>query len=213
MGLRHSFQRTRRNGGHRLTEDAGTHSRHPVEQLSAGLLGVDGDLLAGQHIAGVEALVHLHDGDARLGVAIQHGPLHRGAAAVLGQQRDVEVDAAIFRGFQHRLGQDAAIGHHHDELRSQCADVLVLAAVPQGAGLKDGGAVGQRHLLHRGRGEHLLAAHGLVAPGVDRADVVARLIQGLQAVRRDVGRAHEQNAHQSFSFFLAAAARPSSVSS
>ncbi len=80
------------------------------------------------------------------------------------------------------LGQDAAVGHHDDELRSQRADILVLAAVPQGAGLKDGGAVGQRHFLHRGCGEHLLAAHGLIAPGVDRADVVARLIQGLSGI-------------------------------
>ena len=162
VGLRLCFQRPGCDGRQGLAEHPCAHGSDPVEQLAAGLLGVD---------------------------------------------------AAVLRRFQHRSGQDAAVGHHHDELRSQRADVLVLAAVPQGAGLKDGGAVGQRHLLHRGCGEHLLAAHGLIAPGVDRADVVARLIQGFQAVRRNIRRPHEQNAHQSFSFFLAAAARPSSVSS
>ena len=39
--------------------------------------------------AGVKALIHLHDGHAGLGVAVQHGPLHRGAATVLGQQRNM----------------------------------------------------------------------------------------------------------------------------
>ena len=213
VGLRLCLQRPGCDGRQGLAEHPCAYGSDPVEELAAGLLGVDFDSLAGQHVAGIEALVHLHDGDARLGVAVQHRPLHGGATPVFRQQGDVEVDAAIFRRFQHRSRQDAAVGHHHDELRSQRPDVLVLAAVPQGAGLKDGGAVGQRHLLHRGRGEHLLAAHGLVAPGVDRADVVARLIQGFQAVRRNIRRSHEQNAHQSFSFFLAAAARPSSVSS
>ena len=213
VGLRLCLERPGFDGRQGLTEHPCAHGSDPVEQLAAGLLGVDFDSLAGQHVAGVEALVHLHDGDARLGVAVQHRPLHGGAATIFRQQGDVEVDAAVFRRFQHRSRQDAAVGHHDDELRSQRADVLVLAAVPQGAGLKDGGAVGQRHFLHRGCGEHLLAAHGLIAPGVDRADVVARLIQGFQAVRRNIRRPHEQNAHQSFSFFLAAAARPSSVSS
>ena len=206
-------ERSGGDGGHHLAQHTGTHSRHAVKQLAAGLLGVNGHLLTDQHIAGVEALIHLHDGDTRLCIPIEDCPLHRGAATVLGQQGDMQVDAAVFRDVQHAGGQDAAIGHHHDELRGQRLNVGVLASVPQGAGLKDGGAVGQRHFLHRGCGEHLLAAHGLIAPGVDRADVVARLIQGFQAVRRNIRRPHEQNAHQLFPFASRAAFLPSSVSS
>ena len=139
--LRLGLEGTGGDGGHHLAQHTGTHSRHAVKQLAAGLLRVDGDLLAAEHIAGVKALIHLHDGNAGLGVAVQHGPLHRGAATVLGQQRNMQVDAAVLRGFQHGLGQDAAIGHHHDQLRGQCADVLVLAAVPQGTGLEHRRAV------------------------------------------------------------------------
>ena len=213
MGLRLRLERTGLDGRQGLTEHPCAHGSDPVEQLAAGLLGVDGDLLAGQHVAGVEALVHLHDGDARLGVAVQHRPLHGGAAPVFRQQGDVEVDAAVFRRFQHRSGQDAAVGHHHDELRSQRADVLVLAAVPQGAGLEHRRAVGKGHFLDRGCGKHLLAANRLVPPGVHRADVMPGGIQGFEALCGNIRRAHEQNAHYLFPFASRAAFLPSSVSS
>ena len=117
-------------GGHRLTEDAGTYGGDPVEQLAAGLLRADGDLLATQHVAGVQTFVHLHDGHAGLGITVQHRPLHRSTAAVLRQQRDVQVDATVLRQFQHRLGQDAAVSHHHDQFRGKGTDVGILAAVP-----------------------------------------------------------------------------------
>ena len=125
----------------------------------------------------------------------------------------MQIDAAVAGHFQHGLRQNAAISHHHDQFRGKGADSVILAAVPQGAGLEHGRTMRQCDLLDRRRGEHLLAAHGLIAPGVDRADVVARLIQGFQAVRRNVRRPHEQNAHQLFPFASRAAFLPSSVSS
>ena len=200
-------------GGHRLTEDAGTHGGDPVKQLTAGFLRADGDFLADQHIAGVQPLVHLHDGNAGLGVAVQNSPLHGGAAAVLGQQGHMQVDAAILRSFQHGFGQDAAVGHHHDEVRGQRPDVGILAAVPQGAGLEHGGPMLQSNFLDRGRGKHLLAAHRLIPPGVHAADLVTGSIQGLQALRGNIRGSHEQNAHQLFPFASRAAFLPSSVSS
>ena len=57
--------------------------------------------------------------NAGLGVAVDDRPLHRRAAPVFGQQGDVEVDAAELRDVQHRLGQDAAVGHHHDQIGGQ----------------------------------------------------------------------------------------------
>ena len=199
-----------RNG---LAEDAGTDCRHPVEQFAAGLFGADGHLLTDENIAGVQPFVHLHDGNSRLGVAVQDGPLHRGTAAVLRQQRNMQVDAAIPGGLEHAGGQDAPIGHHHDQFRGQRLDVGILAAVPQGAGLEDRCAVLQRHFLDRGCGEHLLAAHRLVAAGVYAADVMPGGIQSLQALGGNVRCAHEQNAHYLFPFASRAAFLPSSVSS
>ena len=201
------------NGRNHLAQHAGTHGRHPVEQLAAGLLRADGDFLATQHVAGVQTFVHLHDGHAGFGITVQHRPLHWSTAAVLRQQRDVQVDAAVLRQFQHRLGQDAAVSHHHDQFRGKGTDVGILAAVPQGAGLEYRGAVLQCHFLDRRGREHLFAAHRLVAPGVYRADVMPGGIQGFQALGGNVRRAHEQNAHQLFPFASRAAFLPSSVSS
>ena len=211
--LRLGLQRPCRDLGNGLAQNAGTGSRHPVEQLTAGLFGVDGHLLADEDIAGVQPFVHLHDGDAGLGIAVQHGPLHRGAAAVLGQQRDVQVDAAVLGRFQHRSRQDAAIGHHHDQFRRKGLNVGVLAAVPQGAGLEDRGAVLQGHFLDRRRGEHLLAAHRLIPAGIHAADLMPGGIEGFQALGCDIRGPHEQNAHYLFPFASRAAFLPSSVSS
>ena len=213
MVLRLCNQRAGGDGGHHLAQYPGTHGGHAVKQLAAGLLRINGDLFTAEHIAGIQPLVHLHDGNAGLGVAVQHGPLHRSAAAILGQQGDVQVDAAIFRRFQHRLRQDAAISHHHDQLRGQCADIFIFAAVPQGTGLEHRRAVGKRHFLHRRCGQHLLAANRLIPPGIHCTDVMPGSIQGFQALGGNIRRAHEQNAHQLFPFASRAAFLPSSVSS
>ena len=50
-----------------------------------------------QHRPGVQAGVHLHDGDAGLGVAVENRPLDRGGAAVIGQQRRVNIQTTEAR--------------------------------------------------------------------------------------------------------------------
>ena len=170
--LRHSRQGACCDLGYSLAQGFSTHSGNAVKQFAASLLGVNGDFFTVQYIAGIQTLVHLHDGNAGLGVTVQHRPLHRGAAAILRQQRNVQVDAAIVGQFQHGLRQDAAIGHHHDQLRGEGADVFILTAVPQGAGLEHRCSVRQSHLLDRRCGEHLLAADRLISPGIHGTDIV-----------------------------------------
>ena len=211
--LRHSHQGACGDLGNGLAQSFGTHSGNAVEQFAAGLLGVDDDFFAVQHIAGIQTLIHLHDGNAGLGIAVQHRPLYWGAAAVLRQQRNVQVDAAIAGHFQHGLRQDAAIGHHHDQLRGEGMDVFILAAVPQGAGLEHRRTMRQCNLLDRRCGEHLFTADRLIPPGVHSTDIVPSSIQGFQALGGNIRRAHEQNAHQLFPFASRAAFLPSSVSS
>ena len=211
--LRHSRQSTCSDLRNRFTQSFGTHSGNAVEQFTAGLLGVDDDLFAVQHITGIQPLIHLHDGNAGLGVTVQHRPLHRSAAAIFRQQRNVQVDAAIAGHFQHGLRQNAAIGHHYDQFRGKGADIFILAAVPQGAGLEHRRAVCQSNLLDRRCGEHLFTADRLIPPGVHSTDIVPGSIQGFQALGSNIRRAHEQNAHQLFPFASRAAFLPSSVSS
>src|SRR5579872_6681087 len=51
------------------------------------ILGLDGGCLLREDVAGVEAGVHFHDGDAGFGFAVQDGPLDGGGAAIFGEER------------------------------------------------------------------------------------------------------------------------------
>ena len=84
--------------------------------------------LQAQHRPGVEPGVHLHHGDAGLGVAGLDGAVDRRGAAPARQQRAVDIQAAQagpaigvrrLHGVKHPLRQDQPVsGHHqHIELR------------------------------------------------------------------------------------------------
>ena len=88
-----------------------------------------------------------------------------------------------------------------------------LAAVTQGMGLEDRGAVRECDFLDRRCGQDLLAAHRLIPAGVNAADLMSGRVKRFQTLGGDIRRSHEQNAHYWFPFALRAAARPSSVSS
>ena len=66
--------------------------------------------------AGVEAGRHLDDGVAGFGVAIENGPLDRGGAAILGQERAVEVDAAEAGGGERFGAEDFAVVADDEEI-------------------------------------------------------------------------------------------------
>ena len=81
-----------------------------VMKAPGGLLRSDRSGRLDEDIAGIESLIHLHDGDARFAVPCQDGGLHRGSAAVTWQQRRVDVDAAQPRERQERLAQELTVG-------------------------------------------------------------------------------------------------------
>jgi hypothetical protein len=64
----------------------------PVMQRAGGVTPGDGRGVHEQHVAGVEPGVHLHDGDAGLGVAGFDGAVDRRSAAPARQQRGVDVE-------------------------------------------------------------------------------------------------------------------------
>ena len=174
----------------------GTHGADAVKQFTARLLGVNGDRLHHQDVAGVQPFVQLHDGHAGALVTVEHGPLDGRGAAVFRQQRDVQVDAAVLRHMQQLRRDDAAVGHNDDDVGRQLFDKLIGRAVPQRAGLVDRKTVLNSQLLNRRRGQDLLAAHGLVAAGKDTADLVPGVQQGSQAFGGDVRSSHKQDAHK-----------------
>ena len=62
-----------------------------------------------QHVAGVEAGVDPHGGDAGVRFAVRDGPLDGRRAAIFGQQRSVDIDDAVRRDVEDRLRDDLAV--------------------------------------------------------------------------------------------------------
>ena len=75
---------------------------------------MDGRVGLGQKRAGVQALIHLHQGNASAGIAGFDGALYGCGATPAWQQRRVHVDATQPGQVQNGLGQNEAIGNHHD---------------------------------------------------------------------------------------------------
>ena len=152
-----------------------------------------------QHIARVKPLCHLHRGDTGLLVSVHNGTLHRCRAAILGQKRAVYVYTAVLGEIQHVLGQDLAVCHDHDEVGGKLLQLVFKSAVLKGLGLINGKALLLGIYLD-GRGHQRVAASlGLIGLGDNAHDLLACLHQCLEGEKREVGRAHKQNAHQSSS--------------
>ena len=100
--------------GEGLDHQRGADGGEAFEEVGGGLFGGDGDGLGEQHGAGVEARVEAHGGDAGVGFAVGDGPLDGRGAAVLRQQRAVQVDAAEAGQGEHPVRDDAAVGDDED---------------------------------------------------------------------------------------------------
>ena len=112
----------------------------------------------------------------------------------------MDVDAPHGGQVQDVVGQDAAVGGHHDELRVQLLQLGQGGPVPELGGLEHGNAVLQRRLLHR-RGLELVLvpAHRLIRLAEHPAHRVPRLDETLQRGDGEVGGAHKDNSHASSS--------------
>src|SRR5690554_387051 len=95
------------------------HVRQAVVQAAAGVVGVDRGAGFQQHIAGIQAFVHLHDGDAGFRIAGGNGPLDRGGTAPARQQGGVDVQAAVGRDVQNGFRQDQAVSGYDHHVRFQ----------------------------------------------------------------------------------------------
>ena len=93
----------------RLDDQLGPEGARRSCRLAAGLPWADLDGSAQQDRAGIQPLVHLHDGDAALPVAGEDGALDRGRPAPARQQRGMDIEAAEPRALQDRAA--AAAGH------------------------------------------------------------------------------------------------------
>ncbi len=88
-------------------------------QPAAGIIAADRRAPAGQHRAGVQPRLHLHQADAGLGVAGQDGALDRGRTAPAGQQRGMDIDTPQRRYGQYPGRQDQAVCDDNHKLGLQ----------------------------------------------------------------------------------------------
>jgi DNA gyrase subunit A len=75
----------------------------------------------GDDRSGVEAGVHPHETDAGFGFAIDNRPLNGCRAAVLRQDRSMNIHATVGGKVEELLWQNLTVGDHDDELRLQRA--------------------------------------------------------------------------------------------
>ncbi|MNI18977.1 hypothetical protein D3C73_723980 [compost metagenome] len=166
--------------------------RQGIVQLRGVSIGGNGHHALKQHVAGIQALIHLHDGHARLRVARFNGALNRRRAAPARQQAGVDVQATQARQVQHPLRQDQAIGGHHHHVgrhlfqqRAGLGGFVGITAIQaQAARLGDGNAGVQRGLLDRAGRQLQATPGGTVGLGHHQGDLVTR---GPQGVESDTG--------------------------
>ena len=79
-------------------------------EFAAGHVWRDREWALQGHGAGIQSLVHTDYGDAALGLACHYGPFDRGGAAVLRQERGVDVPGAFAGRVQGIGAQYLAVG-------------------------------------------------------------------------------------------------------
>ena len=162
-------------------------------QLAGRLVGPDAALLAQDDPAGVDVLVDHEGGHAREFLAVDDGPVDGGGAAVLRQQRGVEVEGAQAGHAPDLLGQHAE-GHDHEEVGLPGGEGLQEGGILELEGLQDRDAVGDGIMLD-GALVHLEApAAGLVGHRDHAHDLVTGLDEGVQGLHGEFGRAHINDA-------------------
>ena len=179
-GLCARRQRPRFEAVQGLEQRGGTERREPRVQRGRILVGTDRDTALEQHRSGVEARVHLHDGDAGLGVTGEQRALDRRRTAPARQQRRVDVEAAGPRQRERLGGQDQPVGDHHHHIRFPSRQGLAALGGAQRGGLRHRQAVREGEFFDRamldappaprgpvGLGEH---SHHLVAGGDQRRE-------------------------------------------
>ena len=173
-----------------------------VVEAAGGVVVGNGQSFGQKNRAGIEPGFHLHDGDAGFCVASHDGTVDRGGAAPTGQQRGVDVEAAMSWRIEDWLRQDQAVSDDNGDVGF--------------VGLEGGKRlVGFQEFWRKDRQAKCFGAHVdggwaifLAAPGgarglrVDGGDVVASFDQRVQSQDREIGGAHEDQSHWVFLTFF-----------
>ena len=190
--LRHGRARI----GQHVDQQFSAQLRQLGKQIAAGL-GVDGRLYRGQHRAGIQPFLHLHDGHAGDGIAGQYRALDRRRPAPAWQQRTVDVEAAQARCVEHGARQDQAIGSDHGNIAAlrDFEELRHRRRISEAARGEDRNTQRLGAGLNRAH-QQLLAAPGrLGRAGIDGDDLVPGRRQRIKRRNGKKRRAHVDDPH------------------
>ena len=172
-------------------------------QAAGAVAGFDADGFGQQHLAGVQARVHLHDGHAGGGVACLNGAVNRCRSAPARQQRSMNVQAAESGQVEQPLRQHQAIGGDHEHVGprgldgSACDQCIIgkFSILTQAARLGNGHIVLLRPLLDAGGVQGHAATGRAVRLGENEGEVKAFGMQPGQCHRGKFRRTGKNHAH------------------
>ena len=82
-----------------------------------------------EHRSGIQAGIHLHDGDAGLHITRFNRAMNRRRATPARQQRRMDIEAAPLarasQGVQYPLGQEQAVSHHHHRICASLSEKVL----------------------------------------------------------------------------------------
>ncbi len=161
--------------GQRLEQQFRAEHGQLVVQRAGRVLPRDRERILKQHRPGIEALVHLHDGDAGFDISREQRALDRRGATPAREQRSVHVDATARRQREQRGRQHQPISGHHQRFRTGRCDGALRIWILERGWLQQGEAAREREPFHR-RMLGLQAATGRpVRLGQDERDFVPRV--------------------------------------
>ena len=159
----HMILRTRANlPGLKSAQGLDHQIRADRRQLRAQRLGgiflTNRNVTLHEYVTSIEPRVDAHGRNAGDGFAVGDRPLNGRCAAILWQQRRMQIQISEPGKINHPLRNDAAIADDNDRIRSNCHKLVAeFGIVFDGNGLYHGNAQAGGRILHR-RNRHFHAA-------------------------------------------------------
>ena len=164
-------------------------------ETAAGLICCKRNFHFRQHIACVEAFIHLHNGYAAHFIAVHDSPLDRRCSAVSRKQGCMNVDASVFRHVQNLFWNNLAECNDNDHIRLHFPDLLDRLCIPHAARLIDRKAVFFGCLFHRCRHHLFSAALRFVRLGHNACDLITGLHECLKCSHGEIRGSHKYHFH------------------
>ena len=172
-----------------------SQNRQPIQQLACCFVRADFRLADINDVACIHFTNQIHSRYTGFLQTVQHRPLIRGRATVLGKQAGVDVNAAKLGDIQHALRQNSAVGHNCHNIRLQIRKGLHSFFLFEILRLIHGNPGSQGNFLHRGEGHLHSPALGSVRLGIHRNNVRSVIQYSLQTGRRNIRRSHKHDSH------------------